>query len=498
MDNYHLEDMQIREIGVDLPRGYYSQLPKLVAGPFAGLPRVFGAAWSLIAHTDSLFEPETLRRYLLAYQEVQPLTIGELWAVPITLRIVLIENLRRLAELIAQNSAARHAADRLADRMIAGGGAADANVSAEDAATVLDSVGPAPLNHAFVLQLAHRWRGSDPSADPVLPWLERRLVAQGTTTDAVVHDQLQEQSAFSATVRNIITSLRLIAGIDWTAAFEDTCLVDRVLASRGCFRQMDFTTRNLYRTAIEVLARGCGHSEVAIAQAAVALAGASVQPAAAGDPRAEEPGYFLLGLGQRTLQARIGFRPALPALLGRWFRGLGIAGYGACVVALAGVFTALPLLLCAGLATAWPVPLGALGFVFASDTAVACLNRWVMWAFGATPLPALELADGVPPESRTLVAVPMLLTSLAAIAAQVARLEVHYLACRDGALHFALLSDWTDHTSEHAEGDAALLDAAEAGIAALNLRHGGTPGGVRFLLLHRSRQWNAGEASCTS
>ena len=82
-DNYHLVDMQIREIGVDLPPGYYAQLPKLAAGPFTGLPRVFGAAWSLVAHTDSRLDPEALRRYLLAYQSVQPLTIGELWAVPI-------------------------------------------------------------------------------------------------------------------------------------------------------------------------------------------------------------------------------------------------------------------------------------------------------------------------------------------------------------------------------------------------------------------------------
>ena len=72
-DNYHLVDMQIREIGIDLPAGFYAQLPKLDAGPFKGLPRVFGAAWSLVVHTDSHFDPEALRRYLLAYQSVQPL-----------------------------------------------------------------------------------------------------------------------------------------------------------------------------------------------------------------------------------------------------------------------------------------------------------------------------------------------------------------------------------------------------------------------------------------
>ena len=110
--------MQIREIGIDLPPSYYAQLPKLAEGPFAGLPRVFGAMWSLVAHTDSHIEPNTLSRYLLAYQGVEALTIGELWAVPITLRIVLIENLRRIAVVIVDNAAAREMADGLADRLL--------------------------------------------------------------------------------------------------------------------------------------------------------------------------------------------------------------------------------------------------------------------------------------------------------------------------------------------------------------------------------------------
>src|SRR5687768_553887 len=122
LDNYHLVEEQIREIRDDLPPGFYRQLPKLAAGPFAGYPRVFGLAWAFIAHTDSHLDPETLRRFVAAYQRVQPLTIGELWAVAITLRIVLVENLRRLADQISAGRAARAAADELADRLLVPGG----------------------------------------------------------------------------------------------------------------------------------------------------------------------------------------------------------------------------------------------------------------------------------------------------------------------------------------------------------------------------------------
>src|SRR5438309_7927216 len=118
LDNYHLVEGQIREIRDDLPSGYYRQLPKLTTGPFAGYPQVFGVAWAFVAHTDSRFDSEMLRRFVRAYQRVQPLTIGELWAVAITLRIVLVENLRRLAETIVRGRVSRQAADALADELL--------------------------------------------------------------------------------------------------------------------------------------------------------------------------------------------------------------------------------------------------------------------------------------------------------------------------------------------------------------------------------------------
>ena len=124
IDNFHLVEKQIREVRVDLPPGYYRQLPKLAGGPssMSRIPRVLGVAWAYVAHTDSLFDPEVLRRYLRAYQVVQPLTIGELWAVATTLRIVLVENLRRIAERVADSRAERRTADVMADRLLGTGG----------------------------------------------------------------------------------------------------------------------------------------------------------------------------------------------------------------------------------------------------------------------------------------------------------------------------------------------------------------------------------------
>jgi cyclic beta-1,2-glucan synthetase len=485
-DNYHLVDMQIREIGIDLPAGFYAQLPKLATGPFTGLPRVFGAAWSLVSHTDSHFDVEALRRYLVAYQSVQPLTIGELWAVPIILRIVLIENLRRIAELVVDDATARQAADELADRVQDGvSNAADLSADLPDDASVRTKV-----TDPFAVQLAHRLRGHDPRTNPALAWLDRRLAAQGTTVEAVVRNELQKHGMANATVRNVITSLRSIAAMDWTDVFEQVSLVDSVLAGTAVFTSMDFATRNLYRTAIEALSRGSKLTELAIAQKAVSAA--SGQP----DGAEADPGYYLIGGGRRRFEAALGYRPTLRVSLKRGCRGLGIGGYGAAVVALALAFVAVPWRVAAqaGTGTLWLALLGVAGFVLASDAAVACMNRLATWAFGATALPGLALEAGIPAPLRTLVVVPVLLTTEAAIADQVARLEIHYLASQDGDVHFALLSDWTDSAAEHADSDLALLAAATAGIARLNRLYDKTPGGDRFVLLHRHRVWDAGEA----
>jgi cyclic beta-1,2-glucan synthetase len=265
LDNYHLVEEQIREIRDDLPQDYYRQLPKLAAGPFAGYPRVFGIAWAFVAHTDSHFDPQVLRHFIDAYQRIQPLTIGELWAVAITLRIVLIENLRRLADQITIVRSAHADADALTNRLLESGSARSA-LEAEIAACSSDY-----LAEPFVARLAKRLRDQDPHTTPALGWLEEQLTRQGLSVDEVVQHAQQRQGASNVTVRNVITSIRLISDIDWTELFESVSLVDARLRAGSAFGTMDFPTRNLYRSAIEELARGSSTDELEVTDLALQL-----------------------------------------------------------------------------------------------------------------------------------------------------------------------------------------------------------------------------------
>src|SRR5689334_10540925 len=189
VDNFHIVDEQLREIINDLPLGYYRQLPKLASGHLQDHPRVFGVAWAFVAHTDSRFDPDMLRRFVMAYQRMQPLTIGELWAVAISLRIVLVENLRRLTERIVHSREARLEADELADSLLGSGA-----LAVEPSAMALRRFEHRPLATAFAVQLSQRLRDLDPKVRPILLWLDQRLAAQGTTADDIVHAEHQQQA----------------------------------------------------------------------------------------------------------------------------------------------------------------------------------------------------------------------------------------------------------------------------------------------------------------
>ncbi|HKC51351.1 MAG TPA: glucoamylase family protein [Myxococcota bacterium] len=495
VDNFHVVEDQIREVRDDLPPGYYRQLPKLADGPLAGYPRVFGLAWAFVAHTDSRFDAALLCRFVRAYQRVQPLTIGELWAVAITLRIALVENLRRAGERIVRGREARAQADRVADRLLGVG-----DREAEPISAVLRAWGQAPLPRTFAVQLVQRLRDQDPRVTPALQWLEERLAAQATTAEELVRSEHQRQGAMNVTIRNAITSLRLISAVDWSELFESISLVDDTLRAESDFAQMDFPTRDRYRGAIEELARGSRRTELEVARAALRAAGEARArgEAVPGETleRERDPGYYLIAGGRQGFEASLAFRAPLHSWPSRIGMAAGIRGHLASIALVAGLILGLGLVLTDAPLDGWRLAvLALLGVIPALDIAVAMVNRGATNRFRARILPALELRDGIPPSLRTLVVVPTLLTTPAAIAEQIERLGVHHLASPDGDVRFALLSDWTDADSERVAGDDALLAAASAGIARLNLRYGPALDGDRFLLLHRRRIWNAAQGS---
>ena len=493
IDNFHIIDEQLIEIREALPSGYYRELPKLATGPLAEHPRAYGIAWAVVAHTDSRFDPHLLELFLRAYQEIAPLTIGELWAIPGFLRLVLVENLRRLAQGVVESRRERARAGALADRLLA-------EVDRpEDALRELEPFENRPLDRTFVVEIVQRLRDSDPAASPIVAWLERRLAEDGTLAEELVREEHASQLAAHATVANIITSMRLMSGFDWQTLFEVVSLVESALRrdTTGVYPRMDFATRDAYRHAIEELSRGSNLPETEVATAVVSRAAeAARRSTEEGAGRGEHLGFWLIDAGRRAFERQIGYR----APVGNWVRRAYVAfatpGYLGTIALLTALLLTLLLAYVTLFDQSWPtvVALALLALIPATDLAIAIVHRDVTELMGPRRLAKLDLKEGIPPELRTLVVVPTMLTSPRGVGEQIEQLERHYLSNSEGDLAFALLSDWRDADAETLPDDEELLALAADGIERLNRVYGPAPwDGPRFLLLHRRRRWNAAE-----
>jgi cyclic beta-1,2-glucan synthetase len=492
LDNFHVFDEQLKTIHHDCTPKVLRSLPRLADGPLRGYPRVYGLIQEFVAHTDSRLDLQQLRSFVHAYQKVVPLTIRELWAIPLALRCVMIDNLRRLAVRIVRSQMGRAEADVLADRLEAPDGGSAA--APPDIVEALNGIGEPTLSRAFVVQLVQRLRDRDPQFPTALRLLDERLAGRGINCERLIQVEHSSQSAANMTVRNLVTSMRAMSAFDWQAFVEEVGLVDACLRDAPAFSSMDFLTRDRYRHAIEDLAKGSRLSELEIAHALLRR----TQSDSPGRPNEEEgdqkyrdPGYFLIGAGREVFEREIGYRVSIRQRLLRAYTAHAIAAYLGSIALLTALLVALTLWASADGASAWAIlTLGLLSCLPASEIAVTLVNRWVTRTFSPRHLPRLDLQRGIPPHLRTFVVVPTLLSEADTVTEDVQRLEIHFLANANGDVRFGLLSDWVDADSETLPSDADLLRLAADGIAALNRRHGPAPdGGPRFFLFHRRRRW---------
>ncbi|HVR50344.1 MAG TPA: hypothetical protein VMS38_11430, partial [Pseudorhodoferax sp.] len=304
LDNFHLVEAQLQQIREGVPRRYYAQLPKLSAPPLAGLPRVYGIAWAYVAHTDSVLDQALFTAFLEAYQDVAELGTGELWALPTTLRVVLLENLRRVAQGIAESKVAREVAHAAWD--------ASAQLSVPQLDGLLATMDSRGLRADYLTQLWQRLpveRGDDPP--PLRAWTEHHC-GDGPALLAGVQEV---QASTNLTVGNIVTTLRLIGQVVWADLIDPVSRPLRVLQQLPSFADESERTRQQITGALEQVARGCGQPERVVAQAVLqrALAASAAGPSDEdGRAAVATAGYHLFGDGRAALVQQLA-----PAQAGR-------------------------------------------------------------------------------------------------------------------------------------------------------------------------------------
>jgi cellobiose phosphorylase len=492
LDNFYLIEEQIRIARIHLPKGYSRELPCLLNRQSAGLPRTYAIALETISHGDGRVDPESLSSFVAAYQTVTTLKLGELWALPIMLRLALVENLRRVAARVATDRIDRNHAQDWADQMTE---TADKDPKSLILVIAEMARSSPALVSSFVAELARRLQGQGPALALPLTWIEQRLSESGTTIKQLVEAENQRQAADQVSVSNSIGSLRFLGAMDWREFVETMSAVEQVLREDigGVYGRMDFSTRDRYRHVIEKVAKRSRLSEIAVAHAAIALARQHADSANE-ESRAGHVGFYLIDRGLPQLLKVTAARLSRAQLLRLASERYPLLPYlGGIVVLTTAIGASMAMKARAGGVAGWPlVLLGMLQILCASHLAVALVN-WLTTLWAAPHLlPRMDLSQGIPPELRTLVVVPTMLTSEANLAELVEALEVRFLANRDDNLHFGLLTDFRDANQESMPEDESLLRLAQQRIEQLNEKYPGAKADT-FFLFHRPRRWNPRE-----
>ena len=489
LDNLYLIEEQIRMARRHLPKGYSRELPSLLNGPSIGFPRVYDIALETIAHGDGRVDPDSLSRFISAYQTVSSLKLGELWAIPIMLRLALIENLRRIATRLTAGRIDRNTAHYWADQMTL--------VAEKDPKSlILVSADMArsnpPMNTAFVAELARRLQGQSLAWAMPLAWVEQRLAESGQSIEQLIQLENQKQAGDQVSISNTIQSLRFLGATDWREFVEGMSLVEKTLREdpAGVYGKMDFATRDCYRHAVERLAKTSPLSEGEVSRKAIEL----TREAHAGKGTASREahvGYFLIDKGLPRLEQSAKVRLPAAAVIRRIVHRFRLLLYVGGILLITAFFTV-------GLLRRASLPESLLGLaaiaaaLSVSHLAVALVN-WVVTLFtNPNALPSMDFSEGIPTECRTLVVIPSMLTSNENIESLVEGLEVRFLANRDKSLHFALLTDLCDADAETLPDDEPLLLLAKRSIEQLNEKYGDGSHDT-FFLLHRPRRWNTAE-----
>jgi len=492
IDNFYLIEEHLRIAKIHFPKDYSEGLPQLSDSESAGITRIYDIILKIIAHSDGRIDIESLSGFIKAYQTVTDLQLGELWAIPIMLRLGLIENLRRVSSRIAIDKVDRNLADYWAGRMIE-------TIEKEPANLILVIADMArskpPLVSAFVSELTRQLRGNGQELALALNWVEQQLSETGLTSAELINAEHQKQAADQVSVSNSIGSLRLLGAMDWRKFVEAQSIVEQILSedNGGVYALMDFTTRDQYRHVIEHIAKKSKIAENEVAKIAIRLMRENASSNDK-DDRTSHIGYYLIGRGvaQTKKAAKIYITGIQKIRNGLKKQSLLIYLSFILLISL-GISAGILVRVHCDTKNTWLLlSIAILTMICASQLAISMVNFFSTLIVKPHFLPKMDFSKEIPPICRTLVVTPVMLTSEEEIENLVEALEVRFLANRSNNLHFGLLTDFADAKYKTLPEDEALINLACQRIEELNKKYQREKNDL-FYLFHRPRFWNPKE-----
>lgn len=488
LDNLYLIEKEYKDIKDNMPESYYRNLPIMSKGIMKKYARIYQIAVEIVSHTDGIVDESTIETFINAYQKNIILTSGELWALPIMLRIALIQNITHIVEKIVYAIKEKKRAEEVADYII--NAMAEKHLDEEIAYLKKSRI---RLSTHFVERVIKLLRDNGLDNEELYSWINDRLEAEHNNIEKTISMEHHKEAGYQLSLGNSITSIRSIAALNWTDVFERLSFVEQILKEdpSGVYPQMDFESRDYYRHKLEGLTRKNSIGEAYVANKLIECA--NDVTTGENESYKKHIGYYLIDDGIECLKEKIEFREGFWKSLVRPLKSVPFAMYLMTIIAgilLLEAFVLLFSMFGDDQLHPWRYVLGAFALLIPSSEIIISILNWGLNHL-TTPrfIPKLTLEDGIPDESKTVVVIPTLLNNEHRVKELISDLEVYYLANQEKNLYFVLLGDFRDSTKEKEETDDAIVKTGLEAVKELNQKYSKDKEDI-FYFLCRYRQFN--------
>lgn len=487
LDNIYLIEKEYKHIKHNMPKSYYKNLPVIGSGIMKGFPRIYHIATELVSHTQGKLNQDIIERFINSYQTVVVLTSGELWALPIMLRIALIQNIGKITENIVFSSKEKAKADQIVSKVIQ----AQENHSGESIVTEFFSE-KIEFNPYFTERLLKLLRDNEIDSESLYQWIDENLEMKEYNIDKVIHVEHQLEAMEQTAIGNSINTIREVEALDWKQSFDRISHVEGILKEdpSGIYSKMDFESRDYYRHQIEKLSTTLNKAESYIAKKALECA-----EEAEDEVLKKHIGYYLLDDGLECLKEKLCAQNlSFGVMKGKRTKRevvyyLGTIGIGTIIT--------IALFIIASYMndterSLWRYLIAVLVLLVPCSEIILSLLNWsLLKIIPPKFIPKVDLKDGVGEENRTIVVIPTILNESKSAKEIVDNLEVYFLANLDSNIYFAILGDFKDSDKKDDQEDEEIKRATLEAIHNLNCKYCSTK--PQFYYLSRERRYNQSE-----
>ena len=489
LDNLYIIEKEYKHIKNYMPKSYYTDLPVIYKGIMKGYPRIYHIAVEMVSHTDGIINEKTVKTFIKAYERNTVLKIGELWALPIMIRIALIQNISKITGHMIFSSEEKRRAEIVGDKLI---NAVNEKRVKEEILRI--SSENYELTPYFVERLVKLLRNNGVDNTLVYKWINEKLDTQETNIEKMIALEHQQQASIQFSIGNSINSLRAVEAINWREAFEELSLVEEILKEDPArvYAKMDFESKDYYRHCIEEISKNTNKAESYIAKTAVQCARSAISK----KEYEGHIGYYIVDEGIEILKKNIGHKDSFfhglknkikKHILG-WYIGTILIGTALVI----GIFIGTSLRVDKNIQfIRYLIAVIAL-LIPSSEIVVSILNWGLNHIVKTAFIPKMEFKDGIPEEFSSIVVIPTLLNNEDRVHQLISDIEVYYLANREKNIYFALLGDFKDSDKKEENNDRAIINKALSEIKELNdtYKNGGED---IFYFFNRYRQYNKKE-----